>query len=118
MGWYSEEVMKVRRAINIYGIGMRDHNVQLNKMQTMYYSFMDTMARLRIRIGSTVIRMYEMVKAQAMLLASNPSTWVFAMVMGLTELYQQLSAVREATNKLVNSLQETSREVNKTLRVQ
>lgn len=115
MGWYSEEVMKVRRAINIYGNGMRDHNVQLNKMQTMYYSFMDTMARLRIRIGSTVIRMYEMVKAQAMLLATNPSTWIFAMVMGLTELYQQLLAVREATNKLVNSLQETSREVNKTL---
>lgn len=115
MGWYSDEVMKVRRAINIYGNGMRDHNVQLNKMQTMYYSFMDTMARLRIRIGSTVIRMYEMVKAQAMLLASNPSTWIFAMAMGLTELYQQLSAVREATNKLVNSLQETSREVNKTI---
>lgn len=115
MGWYSDEVMKVRRAINIYGNGMRDHNVQLNKMQTMYYSFMDTMARLRIRIGSTVIRMYEMVKAQAMLLATNPSTWIFAMVMGLTELYQQLSAVREATNKLVNSLQETSREVNKTI---
>lgn len=115
MGWYSEEVMKVRRAINIYGNGMRDHNVQLNKMQTMYYNFMDTMARLRIRIGSTVIRMYEMVKAQAMLLATNPSTWIFAMAMGLTELYQQLSAVREATNKLVNSLQETSREVNKTL---
>ena len=115
MGWYSEEVMKVRRAINIYGNGMRDHNVQLNRMQTMYYNFMDTMARLRIRIGSTVIRMYEMVKAQAMLLATNPSTWIFAMVMGLTELYQQLSAVREATNKLVNSLQETSREVNKTI---
>ena len=115
MGWYSEEVMKVRRAINIYGMGMRDHNVQLNKMQTMYYSFMDTMARLRIRIGSTVIRMYEMVKAQAMLLATNPSTWIFAMVVGLTELYQQLLAVREATNKLVNSLQETSREVNKTI---
>lgn len=115
MGWYSEEVMKVRRAINIYGMGMRDHNVQLNKMQTMYYSFMDTMARLRIRIGSTVIRMYEMVKAQAMLLASNPSTWVFALMMGLTELYQQLSAVREANNKLVNSLKEVSVEVNKTL---
>lgn len=115
MGWYSEEVMKVRRAINIYGMGMRDHNVQLNKMQTMYYSFMDTMARLRIRIGSTVIRMYEMVKAQAMLLASNPSTWFFALAMGLTELYQQLSAVREANNKLVNSLKEVSVEVNKTL---
>lgn len=115
MGWYSEEVMKVRRAINIYGHGMRDHNVQLTKMQTMYYNFMDTMARLRIRIGSTVIRMYEMVKAQAMLLASNPSTWFFALAMGLTELYQQLSAVREANNKLVNSLKETSREVNKTL---
>lgn len=115
MGWYSEEVMKVRRAINIYGMGMRDHNVQLTKMQTMYYSFMDTMARLRIRIGSTVIRMYEMVKAQAMLLASNPTTWVFALMMGLTELYQQLSAVREANNKLVNSLKEVSVEVNKTL---
>lgn len=115
MGWYSEEVMKVRRAINIYGHGMRDHNVQLTKMQTMYYNFMDTMARLRIRIGSTVIRMYEMVKAQAMLLASNPTTWIFALMMGLTELYQQLSAVREANNKLVNSLKEVSVEVNKTL---
>lgn len=115
MGWYTKEEIQSRLATVQKVKSLDQLTAGMNRYQRMITILQARLSMMRLKIGSVIAYMYEMVKAQAALIAMNPATWIFALVMGLTELYQQLSAVREANNKLVNSLKEVSVEVNKTL---